>query len=400
MSDSDFLEKLKIVNSQISAASIEVRGNKLWLRGTFPPKPGSEQKFPHRQKFSLGYSADLKGLRAAEPRARLIASKLQLGQFDWLEVLPEKIKPAPEVTLQELWEKYERFKSGFLAPNTINVDYGRYKRLIEQMPTKSPDDAIKIRDWATANLVPVTAKRLIVNLSACCDWCVKSDLLEKNLFKGLADDIRVPTAARADRKPQPFTAQERDLIIAGFQNSDKYRYYADFVAFLFFSGCRPSEAIALRWQHVGERVITFSEASYIDSVTKVRTGLKTQSSRQFPINNQLHDILMGARQRSKCLPGNLVFPGRNGKLISLGKFSCHAWRGYTNRHGHFIPGIVTETLGMTGYRSPYSCRHTFINLCLEAGIDAKDVAEWVGNTPEVIYRNYAAANKNQVVPEI
>jgi integrase len=52
------------------------------------------------------------------------------------------------------------------------------------------------------------------------------------------------------------------------------------------------------------------------------------------------------------------------------------------------------------YRRPYQCRHTFFTLCLEADIDAKDVAKWVGNSPEVIYRHYAGKKRDLQVPEL
>lgn len=51
-------------------------------------------------------------------------------------------------------------------------------------------------------------------------------------------------------------------------------------------------------------------------------------------------------------------------------------------------GVVSE------YRKPYQCRHTFITLCLEADIDAKDVGRWVGNSPEIIYKHYAGNKRN------
>ena len=41
------------------------------------------------------------------------------------------------------------------------------------------------------------------------------------------------------------------------------------------------------------------------------------------------------------------------------------------------------------YRKPYQTRHTFITLALDNGLDAKDVARLVGNSPEVIYKHYA-----------
>jgi hypothetical protein len=35
-----------------------------------------------------------------------------------------------------------------------------------------------------------------------------------------------------------------------------------------------------------------------------------------------------------------------------------------------------------------------------ADIDAKDVAKWVGNSPEVIYRHYAGKKRDLQVPEL
>lgn len=60
---------------------------------------------------------------------------------------------------------------------------------------------------------------------------------------------------------------------------------------------------------------------------------------------------------------------------------------------------VLTRLGIP-YRKPYQMRHTFITLCLDAGIDAKDVARWVGNSPKIIYQHYAGANRDLEVPEL
>ena len=81
----------------------------------------------------------------------------------------------------------------------------------------------------------------------------------------------------------------------------------------------------------------------------------------------------------------------------------HAWKGYKNRHGRMIEGIVTQLVregNVSEYRKPYQTRHTFITLCLEADIDAKDVAKWVGNSPEIIYRHYAGNKRDLQVPEL
>jgi integrase len=56
----------------------------------------------------------------------------------------------------------------------------------------------------------------------------------------------------------PFRAEERDAILAAFEQntySPKYAppchsYYLPYVKFLFMTGCRPEEAAALKWKHI------------------------------------------------------------------------------------------------------------------------------------------------------
>jgi integrase len=49
-------------------------------------------------------------------------------------------------------------------------------------------------------------------------------------------------------------------------------------------------------------------------------------------------------------------------------------------------------------RRPYSTRHICIAFCVDGGMDAKEIAKLVGNTPEIIYRHYAGAKRNLVAP--
>ena len=59
-----------------AGVSILQRGARLSLRGTFPPKPGSDRTQPHQQTISLGIMANSEGLRQAEAIALEIAGQL------------------------------------------------------------------------------------------------------------------------------------------------------------------------------------------------------------------------------------------------------------------------------------------------------------------------------------
>ena len=203
----------------------------------------------------------------------------------------------------------------------------------------------------------------------------------------MAKEIKISRSTKTEEKIEAFTASERDLIITAFRESSYYNCYSDFVEFLFFTGCRPSEAIALEWKHIFKKSIIFEQAA-TESIAgiAIKPGLKTQSRRQFPVNSQVATILSRLENKNSEKNGYL-FPSSKGSLIDFHNFRNRAWK------------MVLKNLDIP-YRKPYATRHTFITLCLEAGIDAKDIAQWVGNSSEMIYKHYAGSNLRLSIPEL
>jgi integrase len=90
MSDLTALDlKLIPINQRLKlaqlAVQIERRGNRLVLRSTLPPKPGSHHLKPRQQRLSLGIPANPTGLKQAEQEAKVLALKLMSNSFDWRE---------------------------------------------------------------------------------------------------------------------------------------------------------------------------------------------------------------------------------------------------------------------------------------------------------------------------
>lgn len=119
-----------------------------------------------------------------------------------------------------------------------------------------------------------------MHLSACCKWAKKSELLDiANPFEGMAAEVKVKKAGTEEDEVFPFTREERDRIIHAFVEDHYYRRYAPLIQFLFFTGCRPSEALALQWKHINRSTITFERAVVYDGEGLVlKDGLKTQGS--------------------------------------------------------------------------------------------------------------------------
>jgi integrase len=404
--------------SRTGKGSIQIKVSKGWLQLVFsyPVLTSTGEIKGKRFYVSVGQQDTPFGRQKAAVLAATIQRDIDYGEFDAsltryktaaplaiAELTQAEVTVPSKTQLGDLWERYEQFKKPQVSQSTYVKDYRKYRNHITELPSQDLEEAIAIRDHLLATLTPNAAKRTLTHINACCNWALKSKLIEANPFVGMSKDIQIPKSESDEADINPFTHEERDAIIRAFEESQLYQYYAPLVKFLFFTGCRPSEAIALQWKYVGDHFLTFRQAVTVsEKGLALKEGLKTQAQRRFPINAQLREILDTLRaERPK--PDDFIFRSKKGGFIDFGDFLNHAWRGYTNRHGKEIDGLVTQLVKqgiVSEYRKPYQCRHTFITLCVDAGIDAKDIARWVGNSPEMIYRHYAGKKRNLQVPEL
>ncbi|MBW4475153.1 MAG: site-specific integrase [Stenomitos rutilans HA7619-LM2] len=376
------------------------------------PKRGAVKIKVSRYSLQLVFSYEGKrfylspGLRDTpyeRKKAQDIAFELErdidYGQFDPNNLEKYKVEPAltnadvdtapstPILDLSELWNRYQDTKKAGKSPATIRM-YGWVANHLERCPYKQPIEAQAIFDWINANVPADSAKRVLMHLSACCKWARKLGTLDLNPFEGMASEVKVKKAGTEEDEVFPFTTEERDRIIAAFKSSRYYRHYASLVEFLFFTGCRPSEAIALRWKHINRAVITFEQAVIYDGQGLVlKDGLKTQKARRFPINAQL-TTLIEAIKPEDCDPSALVFPSPKGKFIDWHNFTGRAWKN------------VLNSLADVAYRNPYQTRHTFCSLCREQNIPSIQISKWAGNSAQMIDRCYAKAVENVTVPDL
>jgi len=356
-------------NPKGSVVVVAIRGR---LRIQLP-----RQLYGGKQKYlSLGLPDTPLNRKAATGKANAIAADIAFERFDFtLEKYRSPSQTLPKNNLWEIWQQYTQFKQQHLAPSSLKV-FKRISGHLQRMPYTQLDRAQQIRNYLESNLTQDTARRVLVNLNACCNWAVEREIIAENPFATMRRLKRVKRSAI-----DPFSVQERDLILQGFEESEVYGYYAPFVRFLFLTGCRLSEAIALQWGHIDPALtaITFSEAV----VEGIRKSTKTDKVRKFPVNDSLGRLLSSQRPGS---PESPVFVSKQGKVIDAHSFSYRAWKG--------VLGAISVR-----YRKAYNTRHTFCTLCLEAGIPIAQVAAWVGNSPEIILKHYAGLTRCQV-PEL
>ena len=297
---------------------------------------------------------------------------------------PTEIAP-PVPTMAELWTKYVEIRQVGKSPSTLRM-YDWVAGHIDRCPHKLSTEAQTIFDWLSVNIVPGTVKRLLTQFCACCCWAKKAGLIDSNPFVGMAAEVKEP-ATQEDEDVHSFSRQERNQVIEAFKVSRHYRHYVPLVEFLFFTGCRPSEASALEWRHISSSVIMFEQALVNGRGRKlvIKKGLKTQERRKFPINSQVAKILQTIKP-AHCDPNSPVFPSPKGNFIDWHNFSNRGWK------------VTLNSLPEIEYRKPYQTRHTFCSLCREEGIASIQIAKWIGNSAEMIDRVYARPVDQVQVP--
>jgi integrase len=104
----------------------------------------------------------------------------------------------------------------------------------------------------------------------------------------------------------------------------KHLQYYKYVSFLWLTGCRPSEAIALKWENVDLRrkVIIFCEAQVVaGGKTVLKQSTKTEARRTFPINEGLESLL-------KSIPHQKGFVFLNDKGNPINRAALNVvWKG-------------------------------------------------------------------------
>jgi integrase len=196
-------------------------------------------------------------------------------------------------------------------------------------------------------------------------------LIEKDPFEALVWPRRTPT------KPNPFQEEERDAIIAYFRQKVSFDY--PFVYTLFFTGMRPSEALALSWGDVDlkRREVSITKSLYLGE----ESGTKTEGSeRVIKVHPNVVDILEAIKPLH-VTEKSFVFLNQDGEPINF-----HTWRAKI-----WYRALRAKELRV---RKPYTMRHTFISVGLTNGVNIKWLADYCGTSVAMIEKHYGKYIRN------
>jgi integrase len=289
--------------------------------------------------------------------------------------------------LLDLWEKFVSYKKPHISVTTLKGDYSRVRSALREAHVKGITEPMQIFKYIQGNRSSINARRLLMLLNACMGWAVTMELIDSNPISKAWELFKRTAKVPKQEEPESFDTEERNKLIAAAWNAPDSFEYASLVEFLFFTGCRPSEAMALEWSDVQGRTISFSKA--VTSAGK-KAGLKWAEKRTIRKNSTITKLLLKikAHQEKTGRKTSLVFPTPRGKsYIDWSNFNQRFWK------------KLFEVEPEIKYLSPYHCRHTFATLGLKAGVPYKEMARHLGNSPEMTFKHYQSASKTYEFPD-
>lgn len=245
----------------------------------------------------------------------------------------------------------------------------------------------------------VDTKLAVQLLTKAVNWATDEEKLciSKNPFNGMAETLkggpkRVNKLTGLPNNYVAFNREEVEMILNAYLINDTSARYHDFFKFKFLTGCRTGEAVALTWNDIKfqDKVILFNK-TYSEK-TGLSKGTKTEDSRTFPMNSYLIDWLSAIKSLSDA---DIVFAGNTTKYIPRSSVS-RSWNSDSSNPSAFTDGIVVSLAkqGKLQYLPPYNTRHTFINFCIGQGIDTITIADWCGNSDNVIEQVYRSRKRD------
>lgn len=366
---------MRQINPVNNNGSIRIRFSLKGQTYSFNPVMGGEYKNANDMKAAMAVATQIEGdirtgnfdpTLAKYGHTKPIQAGIDQAQADLKELRDKRTA----IALWDLWERYAKFKKPLVAPSTFKVDFCRRMNWLRGKDYRVTD-AIAVRDLLICTKPVNQARKILTQLAAACRWGIESGLIETNPFEGMARNLT--TRKDKDGEINPFTPQEKLAVIAAFENHADYSFYTPLVRFMFATGCRPSEAIAVEWGDLKGDRLTF-QRTYSEG--EVSPRLKTQKKRVVKLNPEAIAVVGGQGK-----DGPLIFPSPNGKKIDWHNFANRAWK------------AVLLSLPEIGYRNPKQMKHTFVTERILAGDSPVNVGRYVGTSPATIYKHYLGASR-------
>jgi integrase len=318
-------------------------------------------------------------LKHAARLADEIRAKLKAGTFVLAEYFPDDGEGGPTTVARQLdtWLASQRVEKSTKAGYDAAANFWRTASYHDADP-QLPMGPVPLRSLKLSHILTALARRpelsgkTVNNYTSVLRGALQLAVADRIITANLVDEV--PSAKWQKDPPDPFTAEERDKIIAAAEAKHAGQV-GNMVRFWMWSGLRTSELIGLRWQNVdiASGTVLIREAK----VKAERKATKTNVARTVRLNSQALAALT-AQKAQTYLKGEEVFqdPRHREPWATEASF----------RKVYWVP--LLKALGLR-YRRPYQCRHTYATAMLMAGMNPAFCAKQLGHDVKVFLGTYS-----------
>jgi integrase len=317
--------EIHVPDSEQPGLQLRVRstGAKTWVvryrlggRGTRQPR------------LTIGPAAKV-GVKAAREVARHALDKVASGHDPAADA-----KVAQRKTASQLDRAVADYIAHLNECQASPVNVGKIKSLLERELVAAVGPAVQLDDLNRQKLAERieavvasgrlgAARELKTRASVFFGWAASRGLIVANPLAG----FRLPRATKAqalERKGQALLTDDsiRALWLASAASDDPI--FVTFVRAVLLTGCRRSELAAAQWSWV-------RELDAVASLVIPRAATKNGQEHEVPLPGVLLKML---RALPRAAGNDLIFPGRNGRLIS----------GWTKRWAPVAKALTAEGL--------------------------------------------------------
>jgi integrase len=281
-------------------------------------------------------------------------------------------------SVSELWDAFVAERSISLCVTSLTSDYRQVTKWLKRCPIQDLQQARQVMIWVLGQKPVLSSRRVAMYTKNMCKWAAQEDVgyLDRNPLAS----FKMPKAPQRDEEIIVIPRNEIGLLLAALEAKQTYRHvnWSSYTEFMLQTAMRTGEVRALRWSDIKDNKILVHQNWTLTHGLKDST--KTNKKRWVPLNGKCKTILDSLPQDSEYL-----FP-----------WDRLAFQSYFRKKLQPLHqvGLLSHL-----YR-PYDCRHTAISQWIEAGIPVPQVANWAGNTSEVIFKHYCNTTQEYAMPEL
>lgn len=281
-------------------------------------------------------------------------------------------------TLSELWDAFVEERSISLCATSLTSDYKQTGKWLKRCPIQDINDARKIMIWILGEKPVLASRRVAMFTKTMYRWAAQEDV--NYLNKNPLASFKMPKAPQKDEEIVVIPRNEVGIVLSALSAKQTYKNvnWAWYTEFMLQTAMRTGEVRALMWEDIKDNKILVHQNWTLTHGLKHST--KTNKKRWVPLNKKCQEILNLVPQTDR-----FIFP-----------WDRLAFQSYFRKK---LQPLHQAELITHLYR-PYDCRHTAISRWIEAGIPVPQVANWAGNTSEIIFKHYCNSTQEYEMPEL